>query len=123
MSEALRELLRGLIDYAGLFPPSALDMPEAVSNYRAYRSGPHAWMLGRFVVPAARVADVPGGFPLSVIAPAKKSERSGEIEYIEIPVTADPRCLGYASRAKIRTGGMSAVASPSAQGLVPFPHH
>src|SRR5258708_29266348 len=117
MSEALRELLRGLIDYAGLFPPAALDMPEAVSNYRAYRSGPHAWMLGRFVVPAARVADVPGDFPLSVIAPDKNSERAGEIEYIEIPVTADPAGLGDAARAKIRTGGLTADAYPTAKDL------
>ncbi|HXA50274.1 MAG TPA: hypothetical protein VNV86_08230 [Candidatus Acidoferrum sp.] len=120
MSEALRELLRGLIDYAGLFPPASLDVPDAVRNYRAYRSGPHAWMLGRFVVPAARVAEIPADFPLNVIAPDKKSERAGDVEYIEIPVTADP--AGMSARAKIRTGGLTAEAYPSAEDLAGFLH-
>jgi len=48
-------LLRGLVDYAGLFPPAALDMHAAVRNYAAYRGGPHAWMLGRLIVPASRL--------------------------------------------------------------------
>jgi hypothetical protein len=53
---ALHVLLRESIDYAGLFPPAGLDMAQAVANYASYRSGPHAWALGRFVVPAARLA-------------------------------------------------------------------
>ena len=53
----LRILLRGLIDYAGLFPPASLDMADAVRNYAAYREGEHAWALGRFVVPAARLEE------------------------------------------------------------------
>ena len=35
---ALRALLGGIVDYAGLFPPAALDMPTAVRNYAAYRA-------------------------------------------------------------------------------------
>ena len=31
--ESVRTLLFGAIDYAGLFPPSAVSMPEAVINY------------------------------------------------------------------------------------------
>ena len=50
-------LLSGLVDYAGLFPPTALDMPSAVRNYDAYRRGPHAWMLGRLIVPASRLVE------------------------------------------------------------------
>jgi hypothetical protein len=120
MHDALRELLRRLIDYAGVYPPASLELPEAVANYRAYRSGPHAWMLGRFVIPSARVAEVSEEFPLSVIAPDKKRERAGEIEYIEIPVTADPAGLG--ARAKIRTGGLTADAYPTAEVLAGFLH-
>jgi hypothetical protein len=52
---ALRALLAGIVDYAGLFPPAALDMPAAVRNYAAYRADDAAWMLGRFVVPIARL--------------------------------------------------------------------
>ena len=51
---ALRALLAGLVDYAGLFPPAGLDMAVAVHNYAAYRAGDDAWILGRFVVPVSR---------------------------------------------------------------------
>ena len=43
------------MDYAGLFPPASLGMPEAVARYAAYHAGAHRQMLGRFVVPAARL--------------------------------------------------------------------
>jgi hypothetical protein len=52
---AIRALLAGAIDYAGLFPPAALSMNDAVRNYAAYRDGSDAWALGRFVVPVARL--------------------------------------------------------------------
>lgn len=55
MKQALRVLLEHLIDYAGLFPPAELRMAEAVKNYAAYRRGEHSWMLGRFIIPAARL--------------------------------------------------------------------
>lgn len=55
MSRAIRVLIDSLIDYAGLFPPAALDMRTAVSNYVRYAGGPHAFALARFVVPAARL--------------------------------------------------------------------
>jgi hypothetical protein len=55
MTPSVRVLLGGLIDYAGLFPPAALDMAEAVRRFASYRTGPHAWMLGRLVVPASRL--------------------------------------------------------------------
>lgn len=51
----LRPLLSGIVDYAGLFPPSALDMAAAVRNYASYRREPDGWMLGRFVVPVSRL--------------------------------------------------------------------
>jgi len=53
--QSLRALLTGIIDYAGLFPPARLDMQSAVRRYAGHRKGPQAWMLGRFVVPAARL--------------------------------------------------------------------
>ncbi|HEY1767008.1 MAG TPA: hypothetical protein VGG26_05110, partial [Terracidiphilus sp.] len=54
---ALQSLLTGLIDYAGLFPPAGLTMDAAVRNYGSYVDGEHAWMLGRFIVPAARLEE------------------------------------------------------------------
>lgn len=57
-SPTLHALLERLVDYAGLFPPAALSMHEAVTNYAAYRASPDAWMLGRFVVPIARLDEL-----------------------------------------------------------------
>ena len=53
--ESVRTLLTGAIDYAGLFPPAQLSMPEAVINYATYRNSNYSWMLGRFIVTAARL--------------------------------------------------------------------
>lgn len=49
--------MSGLIDYAGLFPPAKLDMSTAVDKYAAYLRCPHAWMLGRFIVPVSRLEE------------------------------------------------------------------
>ena len=53
-----RALLAGVVDYAGLFPPAALSMADAVAEYDAAQRGPHQWMLGRFVVPATRLTEL-----------------------------------------------------------------
>ena len=49
---AVRVLLDSIVDYAGLFPPSAVDMATAVRSYAHYRASGNGWMLGRFVCPA-----------------------------------------------------------------------
>lgn len=53
--EAAHVLLGGVVDYAGLFPPAALAMADAVAEYHRHRQEPSRWALGRFVVPAARL--------------------------------------------------------------------
>jgi hypothetical protein len=55
---AIRALLTGSIDYAGLFPPAALSMAAAVENYARYQDEPAAWALGRFVVSASRIPEL-----------------------------------------------------------------
>jgi hypothetical protein len=67
-------LLHSAIDYAGLFPPASLDMASAVRNYASYRNSTHAWALGRFIVPSARIpefdaaaGDLTPPFPLSIL--------------------------------------------------------
>ncbi len=54
---APRVLLDGVIDYAGLFPPAAVSLPEAVRQYTRYRGGEQGWMLGRFVCPVGALSD------------------------------------------------------------------
>ncbi len=79
-TESIRVLLDGVIDYAGLFPPAALSMPEAVINYAKYKNSNYNWMLGRFILPIGRLEefvenakdffsrDGKGAWHLSVIA-------------------------------------------------------
>jgi hypothetical protein len=55
---AARALLAGLVDYAGLFPPAALGMDAAVTEYARWRRAPEAFMLGRFVAPAGRLVEL-----------------------------------------------------------------
>lgn len=55
MLDSVRILMTSIVDYAGLFPPAGLDMAATVRNWAAYTSGPNAWMLGRLVVPVARL--------------------------------------------------------------------
>ncbi|HEX7121919.1 MAG TPA: hypothetical protein VF178_06060, partial [Gemmatimonadaceae bacterium] len=55
---SLRAILAGAVDYAGLFPPASLDLARAAAEYEAYRTGPDAWALGRFVLPASRLAEL-----------------------------------------------------------------
>lgn len=57
-----RALMAGLVDYAGLFPPAGLEMPEAVRRYREYLAGEDRWALGRFVVPATRLTEFQSAF-------------------------------------------------------------
>jgi hypothetical protein len=56
-SPSARALLAAAVDYAGLFPPAALPMHEAMTEYAAARDGLDAWMLGRFVLTAARLPE------------------------------------------------------------------
>jgi hypothetical protein len=82
-------LLRGAIDYAGLFPPAGLTLADAVRNYETYRSGPNKWMLGRFIIPVAQLDELVPYLPwdskepwhISVIA--KPSDAPRLIEFNE----------------------------------------
>jgi hypothetical protein len=53
--QPVRALLTELIDYAGLFPPAGLEMAAAVRSYASSLTGEHSWMLGRFILPVARM--------------------------------------------------------------------
>src|ERR1700736_6995751 len=98
MFRSVRNLLIGLIDYAGLFPPAGLDMSTAIRNFEQYRAGEFSWALGRFIVPASRLTELHSPLPLSVLAgtnlgPDLSSIQAfhrlypGSIDSIEIKVT------------------------------------
>ena len=60
--DATGALLRDLIDYAGLFPPASLAMAPAVAHYDAYSRSEWNWILGRFIVPVARLGEFEEAF-------------------------------------------------------------
>jgi hypothetical protein len=92
MSPALRALLSGIIDYAGLFPPASLPLEPAIRNYARYRTEPEAWMLGRFICPAERLNELAPfveelfatgpALALSVLGRNKPGDRTGEEELV-----------------------------------------
>jgi hypothetical protein len=61
-------VLERLIDHAALFPPASMSLPDALAEDRRARESEHASLLNRFVVPAARLAELPAEHaPLSVV--------------------------------------------------------
>jgi hypothetical protein len=77
---SLRALLNGAIDYAGLYPPAALDLPTALAKYFQHHSSPHSWVLSRFVVGVDKLAGL-----ASLVA-----ERNGSGRPMELSVVARP---------------------------------
>jgi hypothetical protein len=89
---SLRLLLDGLVDYAGLFPPAGLSMAAAVAQFAGHQRDPRAWMLGRFIVPTARLHELETalgragstlpatpGAPISESAPAPLSTLNSQL--------------------------------------------
>jgi len=54
VSASLRALLDQAIDYAGMFPPCALQLEPALRNQASYVRSPEAWMLNGFVLPVGQ---------------------------------------------------------------------
>jgi len=73
MTGSLSALLGRILDYAGLFPPAALDMSGAVAEYERHLAEDRMGMLASFVCPAARLEELartaPGrAWKLSILA-------------------------------------------------------
>ena len=125
MTKSLRVLLEQLIDYAGLFPPAALTMQDAVRNYARYRDSEHAWILGKFVVTKERMKEVPSDFPLTVLGidevKADDLESAARGAFVEITdVSLLPELKRRGLRAKIRTGGIAEDAFPTPERVAAF---
>jgi hypothetical protein len=128
---ALRALLTELIDYAGLYPPAALPLAIVEERYRGFRASPEAWMLNRLVLPLAKLSEAKldpewrvtlladrdsGPLPPQVETIESKAPGSFALPtYYELPL--DQVQDGFA---KVRTGGLTPEAIPSAEELAAF---
>src|SRR5581483_2623604 len=109
--------------------PAALCLEAAIGNYGRYRQGEHAWLLGRFVIPAAQLADVPESvdFPFGVLTDSdhrraaaiesKKIISTPKPTYCEVSVDLLDEVKEARSFAKIRTGGVTEDAVPRTETL------
>jgi hypothetical protein len=61
MVESLQTLLGGIIDYAGMYPPAQLPLNQALRSYVRYKTGKEAWIVNRFICPAAKVTELEAG--------------------------------------------------------------
>ncbi len=173
MKTSLKTLLAGVIDYAGLFPPAALSMEEAVRNYRQYLESGQRLLLGSFILPVSRLNEFEIAFGAEDRSPAdpwklsalfggdleadlkavrafntKFSDRavidtvevkaSSEEEittlasklsrdltaYVEVPLQSSTSLMRILAseglRAKIRTGGLTPEAFPTANEVARF---
>jgi hypothetical protein len=104
---SVRAAFGSLIDYAGLFPPAALPLAQAQAEYRDARRGPHAWMLGRFIIPAATLATL--------------------TETFDAPISAivEPESEALSRVARLREGGakVDALEIPLGEAVAPFREH
>lgn len=55
---SLKNFTNKIIDYAGLFPPASLSLAQAFHNYVFYMQGEYKWMLGKFIIPAAKLGEL-----------------------------------------------------------------
>lgn len=79
---SLKNFCGKIIDYAGLFPPSSLELLQAFHNFVFYSQGEFKWMLGKFIIPARRLGElgrilddmqIEDKVPLSVIGSSEET--------------------------------------------------
>ena len=98
--DARRALLTRLFDHAPLFPPASLDLPDALAEDSRAQKSPHAWLLGRFVVPEGTEVE---GRELAVVGDGR--ERQGDLVFVE-------------GVSKIRCGGASVPSVEEVAGFI-----
>jgi hypothetical protein len=93
-------VLERLIDHAALFPPASMSLPDALDEDRQARESQYGWIVDRFVVPAAKLAELPAERPaLSVVLSSLDDvallDGAADVEAVELvlpsarPLSAD----------------------------------
>ncbi len=84
---ASRALFSHLVDYAGMFPPAALNPATALNNYIRYQNDSNSWILSSFLATAAQIralrVELSGvkidRLPVSLIASSRAPDLSGVV--------------------------------------------
>jgi hypothetical protein len=127
----LKALLANLVDYAGLYPPAALPLPIVLERYNGFLASPDAWILNRLVLPAARLHSTPieDHWRIALLVDGEPGPLPPQVETLE---TRLPRKLSLptyseapiheisGAYAKVRTGGLTPEAIPSADAIADF---
>jgi hypothetical protein len=58
VKKSSKVFFEGLVDYAGLFPPAECSLAEALKRYATYQNSAKAFILGRFIIPLAKVDEL-----------------------------------------------------------------
>lgn len=102
--DAVTAAFTQFFDYAGLFPPAGLPLDDVMGRYGEYRRSPHAWMLGRVIVPAERLEEAQ--------AAARAAGATGDDPW---PVSV---LVGDAGKSRDLAAGVVALSRPGTGILV-----
>jgi len=128
---ALRNLLAGLIDYAGLYPPACLPLAIVIERYNGFLHSPESWILNRLVLPGSVLPQVRllEDWHVTLLVEEEPGPLPRQIETLEtklacclsLPTYCEaPLASIEGSFAKIRTGGLKPEMIPSPQRIAEF---
>ncbi len=106
---AAQALLGRILEYAGLFPPAALDMESALRNYQRYTETDEFWLLGGFLLPASRLEEFAAAFGQVW---GTEQERPWTLKVVCAGATADDaRAIGEFQQGAVFIGSLEAKAA------------
>lgn len=131
VAASLRALLTNLIDYAGLYPPACLPLPQVVDRFKRYAESQEGWILNRLVLPAAKLNEVSleQQLRISLLVESAPGLLPPNVETVETKLTYKLALPTYCEAplsqikdafAKFRTGGVTADAIPSTEAVAVF---
>lgn len=120
MKDSLRVLLTSIVDYAGLFPPASLDLPTTLANWRRYVASEESWMLGRLIIPIAKLDELADLVESQACIPGPDEDAWRLSVLVSENLDADiDRIFAFNRRFASDSAGPSAAAA-AASGSDPF---
>jgi len=134
VAASLQALLANVIDYAGLYPPASLPLPIVCERFGAFLASPERWLLNRLVLPETKLdeAKLPAGARVALLVDQEPGPLPPAVETLETKLAEGLSLPTYCEApldeitrgfAKVRTGGVTPDAIPSAASLADFLCH